>query len=196
MKDLIKVVLVLAACGLIINICRAKFSDMQEKATYVSSTNPKVKIELTKEDEELRNDAGILLFTKHIVYLHVNGEVYKGSYKLFVTNKFKKELWVDFSRSLDDGINTTDYFQVKRNKLILKNELGYIIYDIFKENRTFIKKTWWNTWGNKAVIVLAVLFVIWLFKDTPQLLKDKEFMGEMKEGMKKTIKDSRNDLKC
>lgn len=181
MKGFIKVVLVIVAIGLIINICRAKFSDMQEEETYVSSTNSKVKIELTKEDEEFRNDTGILLFTKHIAYLHVNGEVYKGSYKLFVNNKYKKELWVDFSRSLNDGTNTTEFFQVKRNKLILKDKLGYIIHDIFKENRTFIKKTWWNTWGNKVAIVLAVLFIIWLFKDTPKLLKDKEFM----EGMKK-----------
>lgn len=189
MKDLIKVVLVIAACGLIINICRAKFSDMQEKETYVSSTNSKVKIELTEEDEELVSDSGMLLATNHIAYLYVNGEVYKGSYKLFVNKKFKKELWLNFP-----VIGVYDYFQVKGNKLILKND-HYIYSDIFRENRTFIKKTWWNTWGKKVVIVFAVLFVIWLFKDTPKLLKDKEFMREMKEGMKENTSDFINDLK-
>lgn len=188
MKDLIKVVLVIVAISLIINICRAKFSDMQEKETYVSSSNSKVKIELTEEDEEVLSDSGMLLVTNHIAYLHVNGEEYKGRYKLYVTNTYKKELLVDFP---DAG--AYDFFQVKGNKLILKD--GYIYSDIFRENQTFIKKTWWNTWGKKAVIVLAVLFVIWLFKDTPKLLKDKEFMDEMKKSVKENTKDFVNDLK-
>lgn len=174
MKGFIKVVLVIVTIGLIINICRAKFSDMQEKETYVSSTNSKVKIELTEEDEEFLSDSGMLLATYHIAYLHVNNEVYKGRYKLYVSNTYKKELLVDFP-----VINAYDHFQVKGNKLILNND-HYIYSDIFRENRTFIKKTWQNTWGKKAVIVLVVLFVIWLFKDTPKLLKDKQFINDLK----------------
>ena len=77
MKGFVKVVLVIIACGLIINICRLKFSDMQENETYVSSTNSNVKIELTKEDEEILNDYGELMVTNHIAYLYVYGETYK-----------------------------------------------------------------------------------------------------------------------
>lgn len=194
MKGFVKVVLVIIACGLIINICRLKFSDMQENETYVSSTNSNVKIELTKEDEEILNDYGELMVTNHIAYLYVDGETYKGDYKLFVSNAFKKELWVNFygynENDNNPGGALHEYFQIKRNKLVLKDDCLH--EGIFLENHTFVKKTWWNTWGKKIVIVLAILFVIWLLKELPKLLKDKEFVQDFVDDLKEDHKETVN----
>lgn len=183
MKGFIKVALIFVVCWLIVNICRANFYDMQEHETYVSSTDSEVKIELTKKDEELTDVYGNVIFTNHVAYLHVDEETYEGTYKLFVSNKFQKELWVDFY-----GYNKSDsnpngalheYFKVKRNKLTVMD--GYLHDDIFIENKTFTRRTWWSTWGKKVFGILVIIFILWLFKDVPELLRTGELKKMIKE---------------
>ena len=163
----IVIILIFAIAG-IVNVCRDKYGDMVLEDTYISSSNKQVKIELTKENEELLDDYGNILFIKHIAYLHVDGETYKGYYSLFVSNKLKKELWVDFYT--DSGSSISEYFFMKGNKLTLQDEFRMYRADIFEENQTFVKQTWWNIWGKKAAIFITILGTVWIcfsnFKDS------------------------------
>lgn len=200
MKDLIKAVFIIFLVAFVIKFCRANFSDMAASETYISTADSHIKIKLTEE----KQDVG-----RYKAYLYVNDEVYEGTYKMFVSNTFKKELWLSFD---DYGLYHEDYpgsllyedFYVKRNKIVVQDKSGYYTQKcIFKENNTFYKKTWWNTWGKKVVIILAMLFLFWLFKDVPKQLKDKEFREEMKddikeyfkEGIKEGMKDINDALK-
>lgn len=201
MKNLIKIILIIVVCGFVINICRAKFTNMKENETYVSSTNSKIKIELT--DEDFYTDDGFFIDTKHVAYLYVDDVVYNGGYTLFVNNIFQKELWVDFYDYYEDD-NTTgalyEYFWVKGKRITTKT--GYIHNPIFADNPTFVKQTWWNIWGKKVIIAITILFAIWLFKDlfTKEGRKDakeivKDSMNEYKEDMKETVRDSLENIK-
>lgn len=203
MKDIIKVVLIIFLVTFVVHFCRANFSDMQENETYISTADSKIKIELTKEDEDILDDYGNVMVTQHIAYLHIDGEKYQGTYKLFVSNKFKKELSVDFygynvSTDNPSGL-LLGHFYVKRNKLVVKDIKDYYTSKgIFKENNTFIRKTWWNTWGKKVIIILIILFVIWLLR-IPEFLMNKKYreetINDFKESKREYDKEKEEMLK-
>lgn len=202
MKDWIKIIAVIFVVMIIINFCRANFTHMSAGETYISKADKHIKIELTEEDETYSDDYGNVLKTGlYIAYLYVNDEVYEGTYHMFVSDKLKKELWVDFNdygiyhQTVEDNPYSplSGYFYVKRDKLVTKDTFLHRD-NIFKENDTFIRKTWWNTWGKKVVIILAVLFAIWLFKDVPKMLKDKEMREFLKDDLKETFKEGVNDI--
>ncbi len=196
MKDIIKILAVILGIAFVINFCRANFSHMKASETYISTEDKNIKIELTEEKEICTYDDGYTMETgRYVAYLYVNDEVYEGAYKMFVSNTLKKELWLSFD---DHGMYHDDHpgsllyedFYVKRNKIVVQDKNGYYTQKcIFKENNTFYKKTWWNTWGKKIVIILAILFVLWLLKDIPKQFKDKEFREEMKDDLKEHFKE-------
>lgn len=169
MKDIIKVVAVILGITFVIHFCRANFSDMAASETYISTADKHIKIKITEEEKQDIDEFGNLIDSKYKAYLYVNGDEYEGTYKMFVSNTFQKELWVTFDdqglyHEDHPGSSLTEDFYVKRNKIVVKDKNGfYTNKSIFKENNTFIRKTWWNTWGKKVVIILAILFVLWLF---------------------------------
>ena len=179
MKDLIKVVLIILCLAFVIRFCRANFSDMQENETYISTANSNVKIQLTKEDDVSYSDAGIPSSPRHIAYLYIDGAKYKGHYNLYVSNQLKKDLSIDFygyNESVDNPRGLLfGHFYVKRNKIVVKD----VTYSdsIFKENNTFTRKTWWNTWGKKGIIILAILLIIWLLR-IPEFIMNKKYREE------------------
>lgn len=192
MKDLLKILAVIFIAFFVIRFCRANFSHMKASETYISTADKHIKIELTEEKDY---ETGA-----YIAYFYVNDEVYEGTYKMFVSNTFKKELWVIFSdqglyHEDNPGSSLSEDFYVKGNKIVVQDKNGYYTNkSIFKENNTFIRKTWWNTWGKKVVIILAILFVLWLFKDVPKQFKDKEFREEMKDDLKESLKEGMEDI--
>ena len=203
MKDLLKILAVVFVVFFVIRFCRANFSDMKANETYISTADKHIKIELTEEEKHNIDDLGNISSSNHIAYLYVNDDVYEGTYNMFVSNTFKKELWVAFddqglcheTLEVNPGAWLREEFYVKRNKIVVKDIKDYFtINSIFKENNTFIRKTWWNTWGKNVVIILGLLFGIWLFKDVPKMLKDKEMMKELKNDFKENLKESMNDI--
>ena len=106
MKDLLKILAVIFIVLFVIRFCRANFSHMKADETYISTADKHIKIELTEEKETTSDDYGNVDETgAYIAYLYVNDEVYEGTYKMFVSNTFKKELWVIFD---DHGLYHED----------------------------------------------------------------------------------------
>ena len=201
MKDLLKILAVIFIAFFVIRFCRANFSNMKANETYISTADKHIKIELTEEKATYSDDYGNIWETgEYIAYLYVNDEVYDGTYTMFVSNTFKKELWVIFNdqglyHEDNPGSSLSEDFYVKGNKIVVQDKNGYYTNkSIFKENNTFTRKTWWNTWGKKIVIILAILFVLWLFKDVPKELKNKEFREEMKDDLKEYFKEGMEDI--
>lgn len=196
MKSLLKILAVIFVAFLIIRFCKANFSDMTESEMYISTTDDHVKIELTEENTDSDSP-------QHIAYLYVNDEVYEGIYTMFVSNTFKKELWLSindhemYHEGFEDNPGSWLHgnFYVKRNKIVIQDTRDPLTRrSIFNDNNTFIKKTWWNTWGKKAAIIIGVLFVIWLLKDLPKMLKDKEMRQMFKDDFKESAKEYVNDV--
>lgn len=205
MKDLIKVLAIIFAVVFVIRFCRANFSDMTANATYVSTNDKHIMIELTEEKQQIIHDNSAIEGAEptveeggNIAYLHVNDEIYEGTYTMFVNNKFKKILMVSF---VDQGLYHRnnpgswlyENFYVKRNKLVVQDKNDYYTNrSIFKENNTFKKKTWWNTWGLKLCIILIVAFIIWLLR-IPEFIMNKKYreksINEFKESKKEYDKE-------
>lgn len=211
MKDLIKVLAVIFAVVFVIRFCRANFSDMTAKETYVSTNDKHIMIELTEEKKTTIHDNSAIEGAEPtveevgtIAYLHVNGEVYEGTYSMFISNKLHKELWVDFEdqglcHTNNPGSKLSEFFYVKGNRIVVKDKKGfYTNQSIFKENNTFKKKTWWNTWGLKLCIILIIAFIIWLLR-VPELITNKKFretcMNDFKESKKEYDKEKEKMLK-
>ena len=116
---------------------------------------------------------------------------------------FKKELWLSindhemYHEGFEDNLGSWLHgnFYVKRNKIVIQDTRDPLTRrSIFNDNNTFIKKTWWNTWGKKAAIIIGVLFVIWLLKDLPKMLKDKEMRQMFKDDFKESANEYVNDV--
>lgn len=195
-KNFLKILAVIFVVSLVARFCRANFSVMTEHEMYISTADDNIRIELTEEKTDSNSP-------RPIVYLYVDDEVYEGTYEMFVSNKLKKELWLtvdDYGMchealEVNPGSPLTENFYVKRNKLVVQDPKWYLTRkSIFKDNNTFIRKTWWNTWGKTAAIIVGVLFVIWLFKDVPKMLKDKGMRQMFKELVNESVKEYVDDV--
>jgi hypothetical protein len=135
----------------------------KSNATYVSTYDSDVEIELTKDDEIIDE-----ALTHHIAYLHADGKTYKGYYYIITQSIWDRQLALTFeyevSDDYPDGI-IDEYFKIKGKKLEIQNVSVMKQVNLFANNRYFVKKTWWNTWGRKTIIILIILGGICVLKD-------------------------------
>lgn len=174
--------------------------------TYISKNDSNVRIELTDKTVEVTDynekyDVEILAYTYTVAYLHVGKKTYEGSYSM-PAKGFRKELWVSFEDNgechrIPEGSSwdkLDEYFYVKGNRLIWKEEASSTRESIFEDNDIFYRKTWWNTWWKKVLILLFVIFLIWLFR-IPELIKSKKCREETINSFKDLRKEYREEMK-
>lgn len=164
MSDLKKILIIGLIVFVIVNyIVSNRGLTEKSNATYVSTYDSDVEIELTKDDEIIDE-----MLTHHIAYLHADGKTYKGYYYIITQSIWKKYLDITFEYEVSDdhpdGL-LNEYFKIKGKKLEIQSVYGMNQVELFANNRYFVKKTWWNTWGKKAVIILVILGGIWVFKE-------------------------------
>lgn len=157
-----------------VSIIKGRVQNKTLNATYVSKTDRHVKIQFTKKEGNAPN--GVNPFDNpHIVYLYADGEKYYGIYKFDLSDKFNKVIKVCFYDYGDGRLN--EQFDYSKKKLTVS---GTYHEGVFIDNPSFAKKTWWSTWGIKLLILAAVFFAVWSFKDAPKILKDKGLREEVK----------------
>lgn len=182
-----------------VSIIKGHVEDMTLNETYMNKTDHGTKLKFTKDISKV--------IDSHVVYLYVDGKEYCGSYKFEMGKKFEKYIEVSFHEyaNSDEGDYSTTFsvnmrLQYSKKKLTVVRSYGNDVDDDgpFALNRIFIKRTWWHAWGKKLIIILVVLFVIWRFKDVPQMLKDKgttQVKNDIKENLKKGMNDLAESLK-
>lgn len=202
-KLVVKILTVLFIISFIIaipvSIIKGRVDNMTLDATYSSKTDHTVKIRFTEKEGDTPEGYAHLYDGHHIAYLYVDGKEYYGIYKFDLAKKFDKVIRMNFYGYPDNDIaegSTYVLFKFSKKKLNVIETRDQWVYGegIFADNQIFVKKTWWNTWGKKLIIILAILFAIWLFKDVPQKLKDKEMMQEIKNDLKENVKKGMNDI--
>lgn len=198
-------VVVLIIAGIIINIYNSPNGTSRDE-TYIGTSNKNVKIVLTEEtankhvtiDNDENNSYDVEMSGVFMAYLYIDDEVHEGTYHIEMKN-FKKYFYVIFYGFHDEIGDVswdfiTDTLVLEGNKLTFLNKDAQNIQKYFLNNRMFKKLTWWNIWGKKVIIILAILFAVWLFKDVPKMLKDREMMKFFKDDFKETFNEGMNDI--
>lgn len=174
--------------GIVKNHVEKALKNMTLDETYICQSDHDIKLKFT---EDFGNTPEGFLDTddSRIVYLYVGDKKYYGLYKFDLVDKVNKVVIVTFYEGNFETARGIDFrFDYNKKKLIIllvnhfKN--GFSDEDVFKNGQIFVKRTWWNTWGNKFFIIGLFLFGIWFFKDVPKMLKHKETIQEIKDRLR------------
>lgn len=203
-SGILGILAILIIASIIVNIYNSSNGTSRDE-TYIGTANKNVKIMLTEEtaishvtiDHNENKSYDMEVPGAFMAYLYIDDEVHEGTYHIERKN-FKKHVYVTFYGFPNNGIEGLDFITdtliLKGNKLTFLDKDAQDIQKCFLNNRTFKKLTWWNTWGQKIIIILAIVFVIWLFKDVPKMIKDKEMMQDFKDDLKENFKEGVNDI--
>ncbi len=163
--DGIKTIVAGILLALIGIFCINAFSPISDgevmNATFISKNDRKVKLEITKKTDEVtqqyRNSDGEIISewkeeSLPIAYLHVGKNEYKGTYQKS-SKGFKTYIIFYISdenaeiHEASSEYDTLVWIKYKKEGNKLKLVDGWGDKSIFEDNKTFYKKTWWNTWG-------------------------------------------------
>lgn len=178
MRKKIKV-LIICSFMLILCGCGKKEPFAHEKATYVSSNDSNVRIELTEEHHQV----GEMKSDMYIAYLYDGNEVYEGYYGIMDDSSLFKKSSVLAVTFIGEPVNENEYdaihgfFRVKGNKLKAEG----LNDQIFLDNAEFVKKAW-----TKQIVIVIVVILVIIFLKTIITNKEsrKEFIEETKEAFK------------